>query len=302
MQYLGNKPVQGIGRSKNLFNEDILVEYGAEKLASGEYYFKYSSTPYRKKLWENTENYQGKMVVTADISWVYPGSTSGGINFRFAYTDGTYSSFNSNPVTNGGYYKVIATSKDNKIISSIECSYGTGICQTYLKNIMVNYGDTALPYQPYLQRYDMYMYDNLFKNRYDEGLSKTVNGITFTVDEQTGLITANGTSTKQAIYYPVNYKHYITLNKGKYTFKIDFQAFTGISTADYIASMDYFDGGTRKFVYINNNYNEGVSNKKIIQILNDNSYITYMYVGINVAGVTCNNVVFKPELIKLIGD
>lgn len=289
MQYLGNKPVQGIGRSKNLFNEDILVEYGAEKLASGEYYFKNAATPYKKLLWENTENYQGQLAITFSYRYILNGFKYPGAFFNVKYTDGTIDHANT-VVKDNKYSTKVMITKANKIVSNIYCSYGYAAVSTYLKNIMLNEGATALPYQPYLQRYDMYMYDNLIKLPYSNGTSKTINGITFTVDEKTGWITANGTNNGKnwSRFYIKNGTHE-KLN-GKYVYK---GTPSGGATTTYrtILIMKKQDGTTQSINEIGN----GVTFTADNWVLNELTIVIY-------TNATANNLVFKPELLRLIGD
>lgn len=279
---------QGIGRSKNLVNEDILVEYGAEKLASGEYYFKYASTPYKKVIWENTENYQGFVFVCYDVSYVQTTTAvDTGVTFNIYYTDGTNSGWQNQISVNTGYHRAVAISKAGKIVSHVQCDYGTGTCQTYLKNIMLNYGDTALPYQPYLQRYDMYMYDNLvwqkpLEFKREGSNTYTYDGITWTYDENTGWVTANGTATDTSYVQTAT----SIVPRGKYILK-------GISGGGYSTyririNTDGIAGYTKDF------YND--------TIFSLDKDIAYRFLLIVSNGATANNLVFKPELIRLIGD
>lgn len=293
---------QGIGRSKNLFNEDILVEYGAEKLASGEYYFKYSSTPFNKIIWENTENYQGQLVITFSYRYILNGYSNVGAFFNVNYTDGTKEYANITNIKDNEYSTKVMITNANKTISNIYCSYGSGGISTYLKNIMINYGTTALPYQPYLQRYNMYMYDNLIKLPYFNGNNYTHNGITFTIDEQTGWIIANGTSTGQSDYWikregykyvdgvSVYESNFVYLSKGKYVVK---GSFGGTNNTYFLRFRPEDRSSPNTYIDINTGYKE-------FEALRDEEWIMALIVKSG-AG-TVNNLVFKPELIKLIGD
>ena len=72
---------------------------------------------------------------------------------------------------------------------------------------MLNEGSTALPYMPYFSGLKNAFFKeivstgrNLIPYPYYDGMSKTVNGVTFTVNTD-GTITVNGTATDRAIYY-----------------------------------------------------------------------------------------------------
>ena len=290
--HLGNQPVQVLDRSKNLFDEEKLVEVGAVKLSSGEYYFKYASTPFQKHIWDNTENYQGQLTIALDISYISPSSTEKGVTFKFNYTDGTVSGFSGNVAVNSGYQKMIMTSTSNKIVSYIDCSYGTATTQTYIKNFQLEYGTTATEYEPYIRRFNFHSPVNLIKMPYADGLSKTQNGITFTVDEETGWVTVNGTATAIADF---NFVKQFTLT---------------IPAHSIIKGCPNGGGGLTYEIQIFRNSDSAGTPHKTFRSTgeNNNEVNTFgefvaQYARIRIrAGVTVNNLVFKPELIKLLGD
>lgn len=84
---------------------------------------------------------------------------------------------------------------------------------TEISNIMLNEGSTALPYEPYTERYPSPRPEIPSKNLLDYSLiqNKTMNGITFT-NNNDGTFTVNGTATAQATTDPVT----ITLPVGTY--------------------------------------------------------------------------------------
>ena len=74
-----------------------------------------------------------------------------GANPNIRYTDGTYYSFTSqfadNPPTAYTHYSY--TTPANKTVESVAWGYGTGMAQTYVKNLQLEMGETQTAFEPY---------------------------------------------------------------------------------------------------------------------------------------------------------
>lgn len=125
--------------------------------------------------------------------------------------------------------------------------------------------------------------------------SETINGITFKVDKDNGTITCNGTSTAKAVFSvnAGNSPIYSTMNHNKITWLIQGCPSGGSSSTYYLQGY-----------YGNKDIGKGIKYELFsngIYIQNYNGYPsirndTYIIIE---AGVTLNNVVFKPQLINL---
>lgn len=280
-----------VEKTRNLLNEDKLIDVGAVKTEKNEYYFKYASTPYKKIIWENTDGYEGQITVSYDVSFINDtGSSHLGCYPMFRYEDGTaLGAIGSGIYNNMGYQHTTKTSTAGKKILYIDMGYATGSTQTYLKNVQFEYGTKETSYQPYIQRYKPYIVENLIKQPYADGTSKTINGITFTVDEQTGWVTANGTSTAIADFDLC--KHYTLTIPAKSAIK---GCPNGGSSSTYqIQIYRQKDAGE---TYHKNFSSWGETDNEA----NTWGEFVAQFVRIRIrSGVTVNNLVFKPELIKL---
>lgn len=186
-----------VRNSKNLIDADILVSFGAEKVGENEYYVARPSELLNKRVWENTENYAGQLVFSFEVSHIQEdaNNTNNGSTFRLYYTDGTRSPHGVIP-NNSGYGKLQIVSTAGKVVSYIDCSYGTGSTKSYLKNIMLNKGTKALPYAPPHRISQVKALAvarnpaNLIpfpNNTYFNGHKLTQDGITYTVQKDGGI-------------------------------------------------------------------------------------------------------------------
>lgn len=121
---------------------------------------------------------------------------------------------------------------------------------------------------------------NLIPYPYADGMSKTHNGITYTVNADDGSIVANGTATGTYSAFKV-----AQLNVGSGVYFLN-GCVNGGSTGTY--RLQIYDG-TNKIGY--NDFGNGVVANLISG--NDNA----MYIRIE-NGVTVNNLVFRPTLVK----
>lgn len=282
MQYLGNQAVQAIGRTKQLipFPYSTVGSIFGSIIRNGVSFTVLPNGGIRAV---------GTATGLTDFSLVrLPRSVSFNDGAKYTLSGGTsvisiiisyydennvmkYISSATNPTTftwNGAWvlYSILYQIRVDKTIDTILYP-------------MLNEGDTALPYQPYIQRYDMYLYNNLIKMPYVSG-NTTTNGVTFTVDEQTGWITANGTATADSGFWVKGTSFFRDLPKGNYVITDDG------TTKDETAVMRF---GSNIYLTDNSRYT-----------FEPNQYQS-LYIRI-LAGATCNNLVFKPELFKLIGD
>ncbi len=125
--------------------------------------------------------------------------------------------------------------------------------------------------------------------------SETINGITFTVDKDNGTVTCNGTSTARTVFgvNAGNSPIYSTMNHNKIVWLIQGCPSGGSSSTYYLQGY-----------YGNRDMGNGIT----FQLFSDGSYVknyngypsvrndTYIIIE---AGTTCNNLVFKPQLINL---
>ncbi len=151
-EYYGKYDVPVTVCGKNLFDmETILPEQGWVKQDDGSYYVEKSSTPYQQILWENTENYTGKLKILFKVK--YSMDNKNGCYLWVNYTDGTYSTVYcvGTVVANTWYYpessRTITAS--NKIVQNISWAYGTGPASTWVKDIIITKDLTATEYEQY---------------------------------------------------------------------------------------------------------------------------------------------------------
>lgn len=298
LQYLDGNPVQDIQRSKNL----IPFPYTLNPVIGGVAHTINTDGSITLKGTRTGNAYLGlyggyaaaKVPVTSllEVGKTYSISGNSGlvrvIIFLYPETGG------GRNVSNGSF-TVLETDKYIGIFLYIPTANAT-VDETIYP--MLNEGTTALPYQPYLQRYDMYMYDNLIKLPYYDGLSKTHNGITFTVDEKTGWVTANGTSTGQSDFYIKATKSLYNSNvlyipKGKYVAK---SGVVGGSNSTYFLRFNPKDRTKQNY------FDLDTVSTKIVDITYDDPDGWLCAIIIKTGAGTVNNLVFKPELIRLAGD
>lgn len=137
-------------RGKNILNSSVLLENGFELQEDGSYYVQNSGTPHKKILFSNDGNYKGQMTISLDIKYVLYNNIGGCLPIVY-YTDGTHKSiFNIDNIKPTDYEKFVYTTDIGKIVDYISWTYGTGLTQTYVKNIQLELGDVATNYTPYV--------------------------------------------------------------------------------------------------------------------------------------------------------
>lgn len=159
---------------------------------------------------------------------------------------------------------------------------------------MLNEGTTATEYAPYIRRFNFHSPVNLIKMPYTDGVSKTYNGITFTVDEETGYITANGTATANSTF-----RLNMDNNAGIFPNEKIFAKCESLSDMKGVSIvLNYYksSGGSYQ-AWSSLTYNSSI---KVITAPSD--YKSAAFYILIASGTTVNNLVFKPELIKLLGD
>ena len=135
-------------KSDNLFDSDdaLVTKVGFTKQSDGSYYL---VTPKSvSNIWENTGNYAGRMSLAGECKFDND-SNGRGLILKINYTDGTSKDFMTDvPLFNRQWGKFEVITEEGKIVQSISCAFGNNR-ETYYRNIMLNKGDKALPYQPY---------------------------------------------------------------------------------------------------------------------------------------------------------
>jgi hypothetical protein len=163
---------------------------------------------------------------------------------------------------------------------------------------MLNEGDTALPYEPYFEGLRDTAVSELkseganlipfpyWDGNYDVGSSKTINGVTFTVNAD-GSITANGTATATANFFLINTPIAGLVEIGK----------------TYTLSGCPSGGGNEKYKlhfrdssnYGNQWFEDGEGYTRAA-VADDGFTYKYQAWIVIFAGYTANNLVFKPML------
>lgn len=186
--------------------------------------------------------------------------------------------------------------KDTKSItgmaSKIRLNFAEGGVGEYA-DIMLNAGDTALPWEPYTGgkpspsvEYPQVVEvgvtgTNLLKYPYSSA-TMTINGVTFT-DNGDGTITANGTATQNAYYYLDNNSGNAHNTLGKNVWLSGCPA--GGSLQTYVLQWFNYDGSLSAA----RDFGKGI-NFTVSEASADN----YNIVIVIMTGVTANNLVFRP--------
>ena len=292
MQYLGNQAVQVIGRTDNLIP------------------FPYSSSHNMTSMgWTCNVNVDGSLSIkgtpTGYVAFTFvnrgaikPSTTytiSFGIDVSIGsknlacaialYDKDLQNTRNLTSLENSYTF----TTTENECFVTINVKRQNNIATDVTIYPMLNEGSTALPYQPYIQRYDMYMYDNLVKMPYDTG-NTTINGVTFTVDEETGYVTMNGTASKVTYFY---FNAIRNLSVGRYWFKEFVNDKSGLSPM--IAFKEKSGAQIRNFTI------EYFPSCDITpaDVRAERSFGAQVYIA---SGTVLENRKIKLEVVKLIGE
>lgn len=155
-EYYGKYDVPVTVCGKNLFDmETVLPKHGFVKQDDGSYYVASNGTLRGHVLWENTENYTGKLKILCQYKYLKSSSDSAKGAYMFVrYTDGTYMSvyFTSSWEADTWYYPASAytITASGKTIKDIAWSYATGANSTWVKDIIITKDTTVTEYEPYV--------------------------------------------------------------------------------------------------------------------------------------------------------
>ena len=133
------------GGGKNKFDQDtVMPSLGFIQQSDGSWFVNSSSSVANKTIWSNTEEISGSISLT--YTYKYNSSTAQGVRFRFEYSNGT--STDNYASASESYRTLSVTSDNNKTLSQIVTTYGTGSVQTWMKDIQIEIG-TPTTYAPY---------------------------------------------------------------------------------------------------------------------------------------------------------
>lgn len=137
---------------KNLINNETLIENGFVLQEDNSYYVKYSSTPYKKVLFQNYGLYSGSTTFSYETKFVIANNLLGAFPNIF-YTDGNYYPMSNKLNTLPTEYLKVELFIKTRTIKNIIWSYGTGTSQTYVKNMQLEKGSEATDYEPYKEHF-----------------------------------------------------------------------------------------------------------------------------------------------------
>lgn len=140
-------------QGENLIDPDVLLpQQGWVKQEDGSFYVANASTPYQKKLWENTEGYTGQIKVTYLFKYLKSNeeAAASGDSITMVYTDGTKTSIwlSANKWNAMEWMKPANTymvSNKNKTVDYLVWKYGTGGNSTWVRDIVISKVTDTLP-------------------------------------------------------------------------------------------------------------------------------------------------------------
>ena len=148
-----------VGRyGKNLFDQDMILpkikpaqeswsSFVWKKQADGSFFSGNIGTMHGSTWWENTEDYNGQIVLSLDAR-TDEDLESGGLMVLCEHTDGTTTKFTVLPRVDYKTYTLQST--EGKKVSRVYQSYQSFIKNHYIKNVMIAYGTDA-SYEPYIE-------------------------------------------------------------------------------------------------------------------------------------------------------
>lgn len=307
------------GNGKNLFNQEkILSQQGWSKLEDGSwYYYKTSNGDLRNKvLWKNTEGYTGRIKVLYNFKYGrpssdYSGSGHGGALILFKYTDGTTYNIwlNTNTFSANTWYapnNAYITSNSSKTVDSVIWSYGDFSNPTWVKDIIITKDASVSKYEPYngvgdktknLLNPDEFELDyeynrarNLIPYPYS-WKTHSENGITFT-DVGDGTIIASGilTSAYADYFLSDNTSSTVTLPSYSDSYILSGAPVSSIGMLYYQA----YEDGTWKGDVTDTGYSVWITPS-------ENATKSRVWIRIyGGEGTVCDNLVFKPQIEKLV--
>lgn len=165
-----------------------------------------------------------------------------------------------------------------------------GTFENFTFKPMLNKGTKALPYEPYIAPKDVEKVvvaksPSLIPYPYNDSSPKTVNGITFTVNNDNS-VTANGTSTATANFLCLSLSS-LSLKKGEYTLS------SGLT--DDNTSVTY--GITFGYKYENSNRTSVATKNGSVSIVLTENAMCDVVITVR-ANQTLDNLTFYPMLVK----
>ena len=136
----------------NLFDADtVFTDIGLVKQSDGSWYGKSSGFFLNKPVWKNEIGYSGRICVTYKYKFGAP--SKAGIRFLFTYMDGTQADLYVEPTTS--FAEASFTSASNKVVKTLELTYGSGDIDSYLLDVCINLSWSGYrngEYEPYWSR------------------------------------------------------------------------------------------------------------------------------------------------------
>lgn len=130
---------------KNLFDEVAFFnKWGFEQQENGLWYGTLHGGS--KPIFENSQHYP--VVFTVSAFGYHAETGKNAITFQIKYTDGTTKYSTGFPYETGPGYHSVSTDA-SKVVDTIYLTYGSAQAYCYLKDIQVEYGSTATPYEPF---------------------------------------------------------------------------------------------------------------------------------------------------------
>ena len=147
----GAEPSKVVACGKNLLDDSVLASSGFKSQGEHEWLAEMSSTPYRKRLWDNVSKMAGAMTISFDIRFALSNEAVGCYP-AIVYTDGTsYSLGRLEAISNKptAYVHAAYSTPEDKTIDYIEWTFSTGGAQTYIKDMQLEQGTAPTAYTPY---------------------------------------------------------------------------------------------------------------------------------------------------------
>ena len=164
-------------QKRMVFPESTILEpQGWVKQEDGSWYVKYASTPYKKIIYDNTDNYSGQLFISYVYRYLDKTLIHQGAVIHIEYMDGTTEFLNTR-ITDE-WTTVYNITKLGKPIKKLSWIHGTGSQSTWIKDIVIAKIDELdlLPEKYY----------------YDDSNYSNINGVTYTVNDDRS-VTGNGT-------------------------------------------------------------------------------------------------------------
>ena len=154
---VGDDGIKIVARGANLFDaETVFGEMTTATDSSkkawvrllGDWYTTVSSELNGRVLFTNTYQRQGKLTLLVNQRTSVTRESETGLCYAILYTDGSTTALSPKILKTFQYYTI--TTDENKTVDRIQFSYGGRDVGTYIKEIMISWGD-ALEYEPYYE-------------------------------------------------------------------------------------------------------------------------------------------------------